>query len=254
MATVAAVMTFATQGLAQRSEPRITVAPNLVAEAASQILLQIQVGPADALPHNTFVRLRGLPASISLTEGHALGPGSWAVPLLSLPTLKAIIPAGVSGRSEVSVSLVTVDGSILTEVHTYLVVGPSGAGTGEAGRKQTNIIVVPKPAPIGRSDRLPPPELSAEDKARVEKLVTQGDHFLSQGNVAIARQFFRRAADAGFAAGAIRLAATYDPTELARLEVQGVVADRAEAKKWYERAKELGAPEAEERLAKLGGS
>ena len=99
--------------LAQRSEPRVTVPATLAAEAASQAALQIQVGPPDALPSNTFVRLRGLPHSISLTEGHAIGPGSWAVPLFSLPTLKAIIPAGVSGRSELSVSLVAVDGTIL---------------------------------------------------------------------------------------------------------------------------------------------
>jgi len=31
-----------------------------------------------------------------------------------------------------------------------------------------------------------------------------------------------------------------------------VVADRDEARKWYERARELGEPEAEERLARLG--
>jgi TPR repeat protein len=98
------------------------------------------------------------------------------------------------------------------------------------------------------------PELPPEEKDRAEKLVVQGERFLAQGNVAIARQFFQRAADAGFAPAAIRLAATYDPGELARLQVQGVVPDRAEAKKWYERARELGAMEADERLAKLGGS
>ena len=51
----------------------------------------------------------------------------------------------------------------------------------------------------------------------------------------------------------IRLAATYDPSELARLQVQGIAPDPAEARKWYERARELGAPEAEERLARLAG-
>jgi TPR repeat protein len=99
-----------------------------------------------------------------------------------------------------------------------------------------------------------PPELSAEEKSRAEKLVVQGDRFFAQGNIAVARQFFQRAAEAGLATGALRLAATFDPAELSRLQAQGVVADRAEARKWYERARELGAPEAEERLARLGGS
>jgi TPR repeat protein len=64
-----------------------------------------------------------------------------------------------------------------------------------------------------------------------------------------ARRLFRRAADWGFAPAALRLAATYDASELRRLQVEGVAADRNEARKWYERARELGAPEAEERLA-----
>ena len=34
---------------------------------------------------------------------------------------------------------------------------------------------------------------------------------------------------------------------------QGVQPNLGEARKWYERARELGAPEAEERLARLGG-
>ena len=84
--------------------------------------------------------------------------------------------------------------------------------------------------------------------------MAQGERYLSQGNIALAREFFRRAADAGFAPAAIRLAATYDPGELGALQVQGVVPDRAEARKWYERARELGAPEAEERLAAAGAA
>jgi hypothetical protein len=44
------------------------------------------------------------------------------------------------------------------------------------------------------------------------------------------------------AAGATLLATTYDPIELQRLKVVGLVGDRNEALKWYERARELGAP------------
>jgi TPR repeat protein len=64
--------------------------------------------------------------------------------------------------------------------------------------------------------------------------------------------FFRQAAEAGLAIAAMRLGATYDPNELSKLKVQGLAADVAEARKWYERARELGAPEAEQRLARLG--
>lgn len=250
--------------LAQRAEPRITVAAAIVAQPASQAPLPIQVGPPNALPANSFVRLRGLPPSISLTEGHAIGPGSWAIPLFGLSALKANVPAGVSGRSEIVISLVGVDGTLLAEATTALVVGPA-AMLAPPDQKRTTTLVPATPAPVptpvpavrpeGRGQPVPrPPELSAEERSRAEKLVVQGERFLQQGSIVLAREFFRRAADAGFAQGAIRLAATYDPAELSRLQVQGVVPDRAEARKWYERARELGAPEAEERLARLGGS
>ncbi len=81
-----------------------------------------------------------------------------------------------------------------------------------------------------------------------------GPRHLDQGNIGAARLFFQRAAEAGLALGAIRLASTFDPAELARLNAQGVRPDREEARRWYERARELGAPEAEERLARLGGN
>ena len=69
----------------------------------------------------------------------------------------------------------------------------------------------------------------------------------------MARQFFLRAAQLGLARGALLLAASYDPRELARWGAQGIQPNLTEARKWYERARELGAPEAEERLARLGG-
>jgi len=264
LALLAAECTLAGNGAtAQQPEVQITVASAILAEPVSQAQLPIQVGPPGALPSNSFIRLRGLPPTVSLTEGHAIGPGSWAIPLFGLSTLKANVPAGVSGRSEIIINLVAVDGTLLAEARTALVVGPAAmiapAEKAPPEQKRANTLAPPPPVPAGRPDRntqnVPrPPELPAEERARVEKLIAQGQRYLEQGSVVLAREFFRRAADAGYAPGAIRLAATYDPAELARLQAQGVVPDRAEARKWYERAKELGAPEAEERLARLGGS
>ena len=84
--------------------------------------------------------------------------------------------------------------------------------------------------------------------------MAQGERFLAQGNIAVARQFFQRAAEAGLAAAALRLAATYDPAELVAPAGAGrrprprrgpqVVRARPRARR----------PEAEERLARLGGS
>jgi hypothetical protein len=117
------------------------------------------------------------------------------------------------------------------------------------------------PTPTQSASRVPAagiaalraPVLSPQEREAAEKMVARGERDLADGNVALARQFFLRAATAGFARGALLLAATYDPQELARLGVVGLQPSPAEARKWYERALELGAPEAQERLARLAG-
>jgi hypothetical protein len=108
------------------------------------------------------------------------------------------------------------------------------------------------PSNLGASPR--PPILSPQEREGAEKMVARGERHLAEGNVASARQFFLRAATAGLARGALLLAATYDPRELVRLGVHGVQPSLPVARKWYERAHELGATEAEARLAQLAGA
>jgi hypothetical protein len=249
---------------AQRDDnPNIVVPPTIVAEPASQTTLPIVVGPPGRLPPNSFLRVRGLPTSVSLTEGHAIAPGSWAIPLVGLPSLKAIVPAGVSGRSEITIQLIGIDGTTFAETRTALVVGPptmvapQARPAVEPPPKRPVVVAPPAPpAPAARPEPRTPaargPQLAPEEKERAERMVSQGLRHQEQGNIGAARLFFQRAAEAGFAMGAIRLAATFDPVELARLNVQGVRPDRDEARRWYERARELGAAEADERLARLG--
>jgi hypothetical protein len=258
----AAMLAIAAAPATAQREPALTIVvpPTIVAEPASQTVLPIVVRPHGKIPPNTFVRVRGLPTSVSLTEGHAIAPGSWAVPLIGLPGLKAIVPAGVSGRSEMVVQLIGVDGTMFSESRSALVVGPPTMVVppprAAAVPPPKRAAAAPPPAPTVRPDRPPSrgPQLPPEIKARAEKLVSQGQRHLDQGNIGAARLFFQRAAETGFALGAIRLAATFDPVELSRLNAQGVRPDLDEARRWYERARELGAPEAEERLARLGSN
>ena len=261
-----AVLCPADRVAAQSSDHgRIIVAPAIVAKAASEVELAIEVGPAHVVLPRSFVSLRGLPPGVSLTEGHLVSPGSWALPLSALPTLRAWIPADISGRTEIVIRLIAMDGTLLAQATTALIVEPAGtppplqptAPTKPA--QSASALVVPQLPPSkveqerGKQAAPRPPKFAPAEKARVEHLLARGLDYLAAGNVAAARDFFERAADMGLAAAALRLAATYDPIELGRLQVQGVVPDRALARKWYERAKELGAPEAASQLARLGG-
>ena len=87
--------------------------------------------------------------------------------------------------------------------------------------------------------------------AEVEFLFKHGQQFMTFGDIAAARVAFRRAAEAGDAAAALAMGATYDPLVLNRIGALGVRADPGLARTWYERAKDFGSPEAPRRIDML---
>lgn len=237
----------------RRPEPRISIASAIVAEPASQVSFAIDVVPRESLPITGFIRVRGLPQFVSINDSHAIGPGSWAVPLYALPVLRMNIPMVSSGRAEVEIALVSVDGRILAEARTSLIVAPpSGLDAAQRDVPVPSAAAAQTP-PVRKTNPAAPPADPSPEKKSAQELVAQGERYLAQGKVGGARLFFRQAADAGSARGAMRLAATYDPAELSILKVQGIAPDPLAARKWYERARELGAAEAEERLTRLSG-
>ena len=239
---------------AQRAEPRISIPSAIAATPASQVLLTIDLGPRDALPITGFIRVRGLPQFVSISDGQVIAQGAWAVPLYALPVLKLNIPAGISGRTEFDVALVSIDGRVLAEARASLIVAPlAGPDVGKPAAPEPSPAALPI-SPAGKTHPAPPAAEAFPVNKSVEDLFAQGERYLAQGMVGAARLFFRQAADAGSALAAMRLAATYDPVELSSLKVQGIVPDPVEARKWYERARELGAAEAEARLARLSGN
>jgi TPR repeat protein len=81
--------------------------------------------------------------------------------------------------------------------------------------------------------------------------VKRGEDFTAAGDFVSARLVFQRAAETGDAKAALMLAETYDPNVLGRLWAKGVAPDIAMARLWYEKAKDLGSPEAQRRLDRL---
>lgn len=95
------------------------------------------------------------------------------------------------------------------------------------------------PSPPAAVPSMPSKTADPAARAQAERLVGQGDRQFANGNVAIARQYYARAADLGFAPAAIKLADTFDAKVLARHGVHGVRPNPAEAEKWRRRAAEL---------------
>lgn len=261
-------MQLAVPACAQSTErPAISVAAVVVAEPASETPLPIQVGPPSSVPRNSFLRVRGLPSAVALTEGHSVGPGTWAVPLQSLAGLRLAAPVGSAGKSEIIFTLMAIDGTQLAEAKSVLILTEASAlvqGKTDLTPAQPRNLAALGPAigPAGEpsiSSGRPPrntapvsPSLPAEAREKAVRHTQKGDEQLAVGDIAAARLFYQKAADLGWGAGALALAATYDPAALARLKVRGVQADLAMARRWYEKARELGASEAEERLRQLG--
>jgi hypothetical protein len=122
---------------------------------------------------------------------------------------------------------------------------------------QPNASGVTPPVPrAATTPQAPPPPVQSPAGQRlsateVAALLTRGDAFLSAGDLASARLFYERAADAGDSAAALRLGATFDPNFLGRVGVRGDPGDPAQAESWYRRARDLGDAAAAERLKNL---
>jgi TPR repeat protein len=111
---------------------------------------------------------------------------------------------------------------------------------GPASPPVAALVTVPAPAP--------------PDAVEVAGLVRRGDVLLGTGDVASARLFYERAADAGDALAALRLGESFDPDFLHQARIWGTQGDLRTAIIWYRRARELGSAEAEILLKSLEGN
>ena len=112
--------------------------------------------------------------------------------------------------------------------------------------ESTAVPIAQEPAPQAPPARKPNRVIEPEE---IKLLVQQGERFIATGDLITARTVFQRAAEAGDAAAAVALGATYDPVVLARLGVVGLAAaDVEKARTWYQAAEQLGSPEATRRL------
>jgi hypothetical protein len=137
---------------------------------------------------------------------------------------------------------------------------PVAAKTPEsASRPLEAVVAVKAPEPEAQPREavaaVSPPQPEAQPRepvavdavsARATMAKAEGDAYLAKaeaalriGDLAVARLFFGRVAEAGDARGATGMARTYDERELKKLPVFGLKGERAEVERWQARAREL---------------
>jgi hypothetical protein len=116
--------------------------------------------------------------------------------------------------------------------------------------------VLTPPAPVVTAPALPTPQARAEPTQElsaneIAALVRRAQELLASGDLQDARTLLTRAAEAHDARAALLLAKTFDPMTSRQLGAADQGPDLAQARDWYQRAREWGSPEAQRQLDAL---
>ena len=221
---------------------------------------------------NASLLLDGLAQGTKLSAGAPVGASSWQVPYNQAQGLSLFAPKDFSGVMNTAVSLLGPDKQLLDTQAVQLkwIAREAKPAPDSTPPPQQQPPQQPKPAMVatagdpsaaGMLKTVPNPGNAGAvktvtksiDPGEAAMLMQRGRDFLGAGDISAARVAFSRLADAGIADAALALANTYDPAYLAGHHVMGVQGDRATARTWYERAKELGSAEAAQMLARMSG-
>ncbi|NJL73529.1 MAG: hypothetical protein HC888_19400, partial [Candidatus Competibacteraceae bacterium] len=222
-------------GLALRgpvSPIRLEAASIQIAAGASETPWPITIAADAKSITGSNIRVRGLPRGARLSSGVAGADGSLGSSAPAQAAALTITPPPAPTSSKLKILVEAADGTELASIDT----------TFEARAAVVEIGPIVEPADA-------PGKNHSEEKAL--DLRMQGEERLAVGDLSSARMFFKRAADGGDAQAAVSMGATYDPTLFEALKVQGMSPDRELARKWYQRAVDLGSKDAFERMQAL---
>jgi hypothetical protein len=246
---------FSGEAIAQSRAERISLALPAVIQITpgAEASFSIQIKPANAVPRRAIVLIRGLPSTVTLSEGRLFESGVWGVPAADIDKLKIVSDSGQIESQDISLSVVAIDGTLLAEAQSSLVASLPVGKVGRAGPDDATLYTA-APAQAVRPEELSiVKRMTSQQSEQLFSIVKKGNEQMAVGNVSAARLLYRHAAESGLPAGALALAASYDEEQLRQHRVKGgVQADMKQAQYWYEKAGELGSAEARERLQRLG--
>jgi Bacterial SH3 domain len=207
-----------------RPEIALTTDPKIEAKAGEDVPLNIAIGSVDMLPARSIIAIRAIPPGATFSQGRPYGSSEWSLTPDEIGDLRIHLPKSTTVGTDMRIELVGADGTILASATTRL-----------------DIAQDPRAALILRSD----------ESDRIDDLIKHGQKMIEVGYLAGARAYFQRAAEAGSGEAALLLGACYDPAFIEKMGAQGIKPDPKEARSWYERAKQLGVADADEKLAKF---
>jgi hypothetical protein len=230
----------------------------------------------DAPAPGMAVMIKLMPAGVRLTAGRPVSAHEWRVPAQDISHTAIIPPTDFIGEMNLSAELYTVDGSALVTTFVRLTWASVQSDSAAVVVAESTAATLPAPvaaappAPVAPAPPQPqamtaPPQAAAAEatpQARAEPiqefspnesaaLVRRAQELLASGDLQGARALLKRAADAQNARAALLLAKTFDPITLRQLSTADPGPDLAQARSWYQRAKEWGSPEAQHQLDAL---
>lgn len=228
----AETLTFSVMDIAAEPGTESPIAINLPSSA------ELRAAGAET---GTYLLIRNIPEGVSISPGMATRRVR-VVPLRDVSTLRLISEPGVNTRFQLEFLLIDRHNRVLTQA--------------------TATVHLRKNEPLAASvttHKMQAPTASVQPKPQARPLTPQaevlmlarGQDILKQGSIAAARLIFEELAALGSAAGAFALAQSYDPAHLAPAEAPAPPPNLEEARKWYERAAELGNLDAKSRLAEI---
>jgi hypothetical protein len=238
----------------RKAAATLVVLSQLQLKPGQEAPLEIKVAPGDVIPPRSVIVIRGMPQGVKLNGGSPFGPGVWVVPAAQLTSVRLQVPPDIRVGGVLTLALTTLEGTALAEAHVTLLAAQAGQET-VLNSAAAPVAAYDAPDTATRADLKggdTPPHLAPERRAEMLMLLDKGRESFQLGNILHARQFYLRAAENGLAEAAFALAATYDPVELSRMKtVVGVTPDADLAMKWYDKARQLGSPDAAARLTAL---
>jgi hypothetical protein len=154
--------------LPQRAAPApvIIVRPTIHVEPSSLTRLLIEIGPPQWVPRDSTLDIQGLPSGVSPSRGRRLSEDLWAVPIGDLANLHIAAAATAWGESDLTLTLVAGDGSVLSKARTRISINALTLAAADPSARSSPFKQRSEDAPLRSSPVEVPPAVGVREATR----------------------------------------------------------------------------------------